>query len=90
MEGSWRAGPLPDWPFYGPSGDPQTPSKETFPVRDKPIMSLVAGIGNSQPFWVGPEIQFESTASGELWLGANDDNFTDNDGSLTITITIGD
>jgi len=90
VKGSWRAGPLPTWPPVGPSGDPQTPSKETFPVRDRPIMSLVAGIGDQPAFWVGQRIHFESPVSGPLWLGANDDRFDDNHGSLTIRITIDD
>lgn len=80
LEGQWRAGPLPVWPFYGPSGDPQVASKETFPIQDKPIMSLVGGVGDQQPFWVGREWHFQSSVSGELWLGANDDDFSDNDG----------
>ncbi len=88
LEGRWRAGPLPTWPFYGPSGDPQVESKETFPVQDKPIMGLVGGIGTQQPFWVGSTLQFKSSTSGELWLGANDDDFSDNNGYLIVTITI--
>lgn len=88
LEGRWRAGPLPTWPFYGPSGDPQVGSKETFPVQDKPIMGLVGGIGIQRPFWVGATLQFESSISGELWLGANDDDFSDNNGSLIVIVTI--
>ena len=87
-EGQWRAGPLPTWPFYGPSGDPQVPSKETFPVKDKPIMALVGGIGQHPAFWVGPHLEFVSTLDGELWLGANDDEYSDNSGSLEVIISI--
>ena len=88
MRGSWRAGPSPTWPMVGPEGDPQVLSKSTFPVRKARIMSLVAGIGDDPPLVVGEGVSFESASSGQLWLGANDDNFDDNQGSLTVRITV--
>lgn len=88
IQGKWRAGPLPTWPFYGPSGDPQVPSKETFPVQTKPVMGLVGYIEATSPFWVGPDIEFTSSNKGELLLGANDDSFEDNDGYLIVKVTI--
>jgi len=88
LSGEWRAGPLPTWPLHGPEGDPQTPSKRTFPIHDAPIMSLVVGIGDEVIDVVGRHWSHESQWSGNLWLGANDDDFDDNFGSLTVRITI--
>jgi hypothetical protein len=88
ISGSWRAGPLPTWPLVGPDGDPQVASKVTLPVPDVPIVSLIAGIGSAQPQFVGQRLQFQSETSGQLWLGANDDNFADNQGELTVRITL--
>jgi hypothetical protein len=88
IEGKWRAGPLPTWPFYGPSGDTQVPSKETFPIQTKPIMGLVGYIGETSPFWIGAQIEFISSSNGELILGANDDSFDDNDGYLIVRVTV--
>ncbi|MBN1563096.1 MAG: hypothetical protein JXA10_04610 [Anaerolineae bacterium] len=88
LDGSWRAGPLPTWPFVGPEGDPQVPNKSTFPVPGSRIMSLVGGVGQSAPVYIGRSARFTSPASGELWLGANDDIFTDNVGSLFVRVTI--
>ncbi len=86
MSGSWRAGPLPAWPPVGPNGDPQVASKTTFPVPAAPIVSLIVGVGSQPPQLVGERLQFQSKAAGQLWLGANDDGFADNVGSLTTRI----
>ncbi|NOG39934.1 MAG: hypothetical protein HND43_11185 [Armatimonadetes bacterium] len=88
VEGTWRAGALPTWPLVGPQGDPQVSGKASFPVPSAWIMSLVGGIGSYQPFFVGTSITFQSSVSGTLWLGANDDGFSDNHGSLTVRITV--
>lgn len=88
LSGSWRAGPLPTWPLVGPAGDPQVTSKASFPVPNAPVMTLIAGIGSTPPFPVYDRLTFVATTSGMLWLGANDDNFSDNGGSLTIRVTI--
>lgn len=88
VSGSWRAGPSPTWPLVGPTGDVQVAAKATFPVPESPIMSLVGGMGDSQPFAVSDSVAFISNSSGVLWLGANDDDFSDNTGSLLVRITI--
>ena len=81
VSGGWRAGPPPTWPIVGPNGDPQVASKITFPVANAPVVSLIAGVGNTSPFFIGQQSQFNSPASGILWLGANDDDFSDNEGA---------
>jgi hypothetical protein len=59
-----------------------------FPAREAPCWSLIARIGNGQPFEVGTSTQVTTTA-GELYLGMNDDNFADNSGSWTVRIKLG-
>jgi hypothetical protein len=88
LDGSWRAGPAPTWPLVGPDGDPQVAAKTTFPVPDAPIISLIAGIGDAPARLVGQRLEWQSDTTGLLWLGANDDGFTDNQGSLIVHITI--
>jgi Tol biopolymer transport system component/serine/threonine protein kinase len=90
LSGGWRAGALPTWPLVGPDGDPQVAEKTTFPIRDVSVMTLIAGIGNEAPFVVAEGVTFTSQTSGTLWLGANDDNFTDNAGSLTVRVSVSD
>lgn len=86
--GGWRAGAGAAWPAVGGGGDPQVASKPVFPVPDRPIMTLVAGVGDGAPFAVGERLVFTATADGELWLGPNDDNTADNDGALTVRVTL--
>lgn len=88
VSGSWRAGPLTTWPLVGPEGDPQVASKSIFPVAASPIMALVVGVGQERPLPVGLHVEFTSTTGGVLWLGPNDDNVTDNVGSLTVKISV--
>jgi Tol biopolymer transport system component len=89
QSGSWRAGAPPTWPMVGPDGDAQVGSKLTFPVPDAPLASLVGGVGESRPFLVGPRAEFQSPATGVLWLGPNDDDVTDNEGSLVVRVALG-
>ncbi len=86
--GDWRAGAGNEWPAVGGGGDPQVASKPAFPVPDRPVMTLVAGVGSGAPFAVGERLAFTAAADGELWLGPNDDNPADNDGSLTVRVTV--
>jgi hypothetical protein len=52
-------------------------------------MSLIGAIGPEGPvFWVGEQLTFQSEQSGLLWLAANDDNYSDNAGSITVRVTI--
>lgn len=90
VRGNWRTGPQAVWPFVGPNGDPQVAQKETFPVRTRPIMSLIGGINASPVFFVGEFIQFISQEQGELWFGSNDDAHQDNEGELVLEIQVTD
>jgi len=51
-------------------------------------MALVVGIGSQSLYAVGNHLSFMSTISGELWLAANDDDYSDDAGSIIVTITI--
>jgi hypothetical protein len=88
LSGSWRPGPSPAWPLVGPRGDPRVASKATFPLPNASIMTLIAGAGETPPFAVSERLSFMVAIPGLLWLGANDDDFSDNGGSLMVRITV--
>lgn len=48
--------------------------------------ALIGRIGNSTPFGIGVQNSFQAPASGQLFLGVNDDSFGDNQGSFQVTI----
>jgi hypothetical protein len=59
-----------------------------FPAPQLPCWSLIARIGNGQPFEVGTSILVTAT-SGRLYLGVNDDSFSGNIGIWAVKIKIG-
>lgn len=88
LDGKWQAGLSSVWPLVDALGDNQVPFKSGFPVENANIMTLVAGIGEYAPFAVGKLYVLRCNVGGRLWLSANDDNFSDNNGSLTVRIKI--
>lgn len=50
--------------------------------------ALIARIGNGRPFAVGDQIQIIAPASGELYLGVNDDFLNDNRGRFRVRIAL--
>jgi len=48
--------------------------------------ALIGKIGNGQPFGIGSQTSIVAPASGQLFLGVNDDSFGDNQGSFQVTI----
>jgi hypothetical protein len=74
-----------------PNGEPWSNCKNdtlTFSAPGLSCWSLVGKIGeNGAPFEVGTSITIEGPASGELYLGINDNYYQDNSGSLTATIS---
>jgi len=48
--------------------------------------SLVARIGDGAPFEIGVSRRFTTHQSGELYLGINANDFSQNSGSLTVKI----
>ena len=49
--------------------------------------ALIGRVGNGQPFGIGDQASVPMPAAGELFLGVNDDVFTDNSGEFTVTVT---
>lgn len=59
--------------------------------RGAPMPTVLAGaligrIGNSAPFGIGTSGTFPAPASGQLFLGINDSNFSDNEGQFTVQV----
>jgi hypothetical protein len=53
--------------------------------------ALVARIGEfGEPFYVGPEADFEAAEDGRLYLGVNDDGVDNNTGEYTIDLRVVD
>jgi hypothetical protein len=53
------------------------------------VGALIAKVGEfGEPFSVGSLAEFDSGAEGVLYLGVNDSRFTDNDGSLDVTVVV--
>jgi WD40 repeat protein len=79
----------------GPAGDPAcTPlgdyptASATFPAPTLPCWSLIARVGDGPPFEVGSFTAVIASA-GRLYLGVNDENFSDNSGRWIVLIKIG-
>jgi len=52
--------------------------------------ALIARIGNSKPFLVGTSGRpFTFPVAGRLYLGVNDDNYSDNSGAFTVKVNAG-
>jgi Protein kinase domain len=78
-----------------PGGDPSckpaasyAAHSSQFPAPQLPCWSLIARIGNGQPFEVGTSILVTAT-TGRLYLGVNDDSFSGNTGIWAVKIKIG-
>ena len=65
-----------------------------YPTANAPMPRVLAGgllgrIGNGQPFPIGDQTSLPMPASGQLFLGVNDDNVNDNNGEFRVQITRG-
>jgi hypothetical protein len=60
-----------------------------YPVASSPVGALIARVGNGTPFPIGPNTPQPVTmpATGQLFLGVNDDHFGDNSGTYAVTVT---
>ena len=63
-------------------------SSSQFPAPQLPCWSLIARIGDGQPFEVGTSILVTAT-TGRLYLGVNSDSFSGNTGIWMVKISIG-
>jgi len=48
--------------------------------------ALIGRIGNGQPFGIGTSATIQAPANGQLFLGINDSNVSDNDGAFQVSI----
>lgn len=58
----------------------------TAPMPDRPLGGLIARIGNSPTIFVGADPTLRANASGQLYLGVNDDYLADNRGEFRVRI----
>ena len=56
------------------------------PVPDAPAGALIVRVGNSEPVFAGDGRPVRMPASGQLFLGINDDHVDDNNGMFRVTI----
>lgn len=72
----------------GVGGSPAVTSPTIrYPVPNLPVGSLIARIGNGAPLAIGPNTQpITMPATGQLFLGVNDDHFEDNSGTYTVAL----
>jgi hypothetical protein len=59
------------------------------PMRQVLVGALIGRIGNSAPFGIGTQGSFPAPAAGQLFLGINDSNFSDNDGEFRVQVNRG-
>ena len=57
------------------------------PLPNSLAGALIARIDNGRPFGIGDQTSIPMPASGQLFLGINDDNLTDNSGEFRVEIT---
>jgi hypothetical protein len=57
------------------------------PMPNELAGALIARIGNSRPFGIGDQTSWPVPASGQLFLGINDDSLGDNTGEFRVAIT---
>ena len=83
IDGQWRT--ALDWDLTGLYGYPGHPSASfTLPYAE--LMILIGKIDDNPPFIITGQMDFAASYDGELWLAANDDNYRDNSGSITLKI----
>jgi hypothetical protein len=58
------------------------------PIPDALAGALIGRIGNSAPFGIGNQVQINAPATGQLYLGVNDDHLPDNSGGFRVSIDV--
>ncbi len=77
--------------YYGPEGAPRSkyPAPSHYPLPNGIGGCLIGRIGeDGTPFYVGRQAIIRSGTTGLLYLRINDDIVTDNDGFVTVEITV--
>ncbi len=72
----------------GAAGENNSPVNNGRPLPDRPAAALIGRIGNDRDiFFIGDDrAPFRARGGGRLYLGINDDVFTDNSGTLRVTV----
>jgi len=71
----------------GPDGDKNMPSRPGYAIREMPVGGLMGRIGNGAPFAIGSTASpISMPTGGRLFLGVNDDGYTDNTGGFDVNI----
>jgi hypothetical protein len=58
------------------------------PMPDRPAGGLIARIGNGPPLFVGADSMLRAYATGQLYLGVNDDHLADNRGEFRVKVAV--
>jgi hypothetical protein len=69
-----------------PTGSRSGKMAANAPLPNVPAGALIGRIGNSAPFGIGDRATFSMPASGQLFLGINDDHLADNEGGYRVTL----
>jgi len=71
----------------GPDGDKGMGAKPGYAVRSMPVGGLIGRVDNGAPFAIGStSTPISMPAGGRLFLGVNDDDYTDNSGGFDVNI----
>jgi len=70
----------------GAGGAPGTPGWSFMQANTGALIAKIGEFG--EPFSVGSLVEFGSEEDGVLYLGVNDSRFSDNDGSLDVTVVV--
>jgi PA-IL-like protein len=71
----------------GPDGDKNIPPRPGYAIRDMPVGGLIGRVGNGAPFAIGStSTPIPMPVTGRLFLGVNDDGYTDNTGGFDVAI----
>lgn len=71
----------------GPDGDKNFGPRPGYAIRDMPVGGLIGRVGNGAPFAIGSaSTPITMPAGGRLFLGVNDDGYTDNTGGFDVGI----
>jgi hypothetical protein len=73
----------------GPAGSKTGRRATNAPLPNALAGALIGRIGNGPPFAIGNQTTITAPASGQLFLGVNDDGFDDNRGEFRVEITRG-
>ncbi|MDY7079198.1 MAG: hypothetical protein SXV54_19970 [Chloroflexota bacterium] len=85
-EGTWLYTP---GEYHGPEGHRRYSSPVFYPLPNVPGGALIGRIGeDGQPFYVGKRTHWWASESGILYLRIDDDILSDNDGWVSVEVTV--